>query len=182
MLSNDSALWCWDAATQGACDDSPSQCQDWRGVLSCSVEDRACQGMVTLPRKSLRGVRALRRAPLFEVLVANTLRFIILSMFCRNLHKVGVKTTGSLLVHPWKTFVMLLDLSWARHIRILSLEPFPLFLRVLHTFRWRPSILILYAEFPCHKISKLFHRLIPPSNLSHVRNDLILDDPFYLPL
>ena len=87
-----------------------------------------------------------------------------------------------LLVHPWKTFVMLLDLSWARHIRIFSLEPFPLFLRVLHTFRWRPSILILYAAFPCHKISKLFHRLIPPSNLSHVRNDLILDDPFYLPL
>ena len=63
-------------------------------MLSCSVEDRACQGMVTLTCKSLRGVGALRRAPLFQVLVANTLCFIILSMFCLNLHIVGVKTTG----------------------------------------------------------------------------------------
>ena len=76
---------------------------------------------------------------------------------------------------------MLLDLSPARHLRVLSMKPFHLFLRVLHTFRWLPGILVLRAAFACYKIPKLCHRFIPSSNLSRVGNDLTLDDPFYLP-
>jgi len=58
MCSIDSGLWCWDATTQAASDDAPSQRRGWRGVLSFSFEVRMRQGRVTLPRKSLRGVRA----------------------------------------------------------------------------------------------------------------------------
>jgi len=58
MCSIDSGLWCWDATTQAASDDAPSQCRGWRGVLSFSFEVRVRQGRVTLPCKSLRGVRA----------------------------------------------------------------------------------------------------------------------------
>jgi len=61
---------------------------------------------------------------------------------------------------------MLLGLSWARHLRVLAMQPFHLFLRVLHTFAWFLSIFILPAALPFHKIPKLFPRFIPSSNLS----------------
>jgi len=65
MCSIHSGLWCWDSTTQAASDDAPSQrrgCQ-WRGVLSFSFEVRVRQGRVTLPCKSLRGVRAPNTVP-----------------------------------------------------------------------------------------------------------------------
>jgi len=52
------ALWCWDATTHAASDNTPSECRGWSGVLSLAFEVPACQGRVTLPCKSLRGVRA----------------------------------------------------------------------------------------------------------------------------
>jgi len=58
MCPIDSGLWCWDATTQAASDDAPSQHRGWRGVLSFSFEIGVRQGRVTLPCKSLRGVRA----------------------------------------------------------------------------------------------------------------------------
>jgi len=58
MCSTDSSLWCWDATTQGATDEAPSQRRSWKGFLSFSFKVRACLGRVTLPCKSLRGVRA----------------------------------------------------------------------------------------------------------------------------
>jgi len=58
MCSLDSGVWCWDATPQVASDDAPSQRRGWRGVLSFSFEVRVHQGRVTLPCKSLRGVRA----------------------------------------------------------------------------------------------------------------------------
>jgi len=58
MCSVDSGLWCWDATTQAAIDHAPSQRRGWRGVLSFSFEVGVRQGRVTLPCKSLRGVRA----------------------------------------------------------------------------------------------------------------------------
>jgi len=58
MCSVDSGLWCQDATTQGASDDAPSQRRGWRGVLSFFFEVRVRQGRVTLPCKSLRGVRS----------------------------------------------------------------------------------------------------------------------------
>jgi len=58
MCSIDSGLWCWDATTQAASDEAPSQRRGWRGVVSFSLEVHLRQGRVTLPRKSLRGVRA----------------------------------------------------------------------------------------------------------------------------
>ena len=54
----ESGLWCWDATTEAASDDAPSQRRGWRGVLSFSFEVRVRQGRVTLPCKSLQGVRA----------------------------------------------------------------------------------------------------------------------------
>jgi len=58
MCSIDSSLCCWDATTQAASDDAPSQRRGWRGVLSFSFEVGMHQGRVTLPCKSLRGVGA----------------------------------------------------------------------------------------------------------------------------
>jgi len=58
MCSIDSGLWCWDATTQAASDDAPPQRRGWRGVLSFFFEVRVREGRVTLPCKSLRGVRA----------------------------------------------------------------------------------------------------------------------------
>ena len=58
MCSVDSGPWCWDATTQAASDDGPSQRRRWRGVFSFSFEVGLRQGRVTLPCKSLRGVRA----------------------------------------------------------------------------------------------------------------------------
>jgi len=76
---------------------------------------------------------------------------------------------------------MSLDLSWARHLRVFSMKPFHLFLRVPHTLGGFPRIFIIRAAFPFHKVPKLFHRFIPSANLSRVGNHLTLDDRFYLP-
>jgi len=77
---------------------------------------------------------------------------------------------------------MLLDISQARHLRVLPMKPFHLFMRVPHTLEGFAHIFILRASFPFNKIPKLFHWFIPSSNLSRVGNLLTLDDPFYLPL
>jgi len=58
MCPIDCGLWCWDATTLAVSDDAPSQRQGWRGVLSFSFEVGMRQGRLTLPCKSLRGVRA----------------------------------------------------------------------------------------------------------------------------
>jgi len=69
MGSIDNGLWCWDATTQAASDDAPSQRWGWRGVLSFSFKVRRRQGRLTFPCKSLRGVRAPNKSacafPLF---------------------------------------------------------------------------------------------------------------------
>jgi len=57
MCSIDIGLWCWDATTQAASYDAPSQRRGWNQVLSFSFEVRACQGRVTLYCKSFTGVR-----------------------------------------------------------------------------------------------------------------------------
>jgi len=181
MCSVDSGLWCQDATTQAASDEAPSQRRGCRGVLSFFFEVRVRQGRVTLPCKSLPGVRALNTSSPFRTLGPVYSMSIIHSIFpFRAPHSRG-KNHRRLLVHRWKTFLMSLDLSRARHLRTFSMKPFHLFLRVIHTFGWLPSILILHAAFPFHKIVKLFHLFTPSSNLSRVRNDLTLDDPFYLP-
>jgi len=58
MCSIASGVWCWDATTQAASDDVPTQHRGWSGVLSFSFKVRVCQGRVTLPCKSSQGVRA----------------------------------------------------------------------------------------------------------------------------
>jgi len=181
MCAIDNGLWCWDATTQAASDDPPSQHRGWRGVLSFSFEVHACQGRVTLSCKSLRESVRLRQAPLFEVFVPNTLCLLY------NLSSVSSATSQGqnhpcFLVHQWKTCLLLLDHSWARHLRTLSMKPFYLFLRVVHTFGWFPSLFILCTAFLFHKIPKLYHPFISASQLSRVANLLTLDDPFYLRL
>jgi len=64
------------------------------------------------------------------------------------------------------------DLSGGRNIRVFSMKAFHLFLRVLHTFGWLPSIRVLHVAFPFIKIPKIIHRFIPISHLSPRRNDL----------
>jgi len=65
-----SGLWCWDPTPQAASDDGPSQRRGRWGVLSFSFEVRVRQGRVTLPCKSLQGVRAPNRP--FGVPTPNT--------------------------------------------------------------------------------------------------------------
>jgi len=77
----DSGLWCWDTTTQVASDHAPSPRRGWWQVLSFSFPVRACQRRVTLPCKSLPGVRAPNNAPDHRVLLA--------------------RKTGSRLPHPW---------------------------------------------------------------------------------
>jgi len=62
MCSVDGGLWCWDATTAPARDDSPSQRRGWRGVLSFSFAVGVNQGRVSLSCKSLRGVHAPNRS------------------------------------------------------------------------------------------------------------------------
>jgi len=182
MCSIDSSLCCGDATTQAASDDAPSQRQGWRGLLSFSFEVRSCQGRVTLSYKSLRGVRALNTiSPLRSVCPEYSMSIIQSFHLFRALHS-RVKNHRRLLVHRWKTFLMSLDLSRSRHHWVLSMKPFYLFLCVVPTFGWFPSICVLWAAFPFDKIPKLFHRFLPSSNLSRIGNDLTLDDPFYLRL
>jgi len=134
-----------------------------------------------LPCKSLRGVRAPNTSsPLRSVRPEYSMSIIQTIFPSRAPHSRG-KNHRRLLVHRWKTFLMSLDLFLARHLRVFSMKPFHLFRRILHTLGWLPSILILRAAFPFHKIPQLFHLFIPSSNLSRVRNDLTIDDPFCLP-
>jgi len=181
MCSIESGLWCWDTTTQAASDKAPSQRRGWSGVLSFSFEVRVRQRRVTLRCKSSRGLRAANMSsPLRSVLPEYTMSIYTIYFPSRAPYNRG-KIHRRLHVHRWKTFLMSLDLSLTRHVRIPSLKPFHLFLRVLHTFGWLPSILILRAALPLHKIPQLLHRLLLSSNLSPVGNDLALDYPFYFP-
>jgi len=177
MCSFNSGVWCCDPTTQAASDDEPSQCWGWRGLLSFSFEVGVRQGWVTLPWKSLRGVLAPNSSfPLRSVLPEYSMSIIHFLYLFRALHRTGKNHPRSL-VHRWKTDLMSLDLSRARHLRVLSMKSFHLFPGILHPLRGFPSIFIFGAAFPFHKIPKLFHQLIPASNLSRVRNDLALNDP-----
>jgi len=181
MCSIDSGLWCWDARTQAASDDAPSPRWAWGGLLSFSFEVCGRQGRVTLPCKCLRVVRAPNTcspSSKCSSLILNVCYTI--SLPSRAPLSRG-KNHQSLLVHRWKTFLMSLDRFHARHLRIFSMKPPHLFLYVLHTFVWLPSILILRAASLFHKIPKPFHRFIPYSNLLRVGNDLSLDNPFHVP-
>ena len=86
MCSIHHGLWCWDATAQAASDDAPSQPRGWRGVLSFSFEVRMRQGRVTLPCKSLRGVRPPNnedQCVFFVALMA--LKYPVLEMFAISL-------------------------------------------------------------------------------------------------
>jgi len=128
----------------------------------------ACQGRVTLPCKSLRGVRVPNTSsPLRSVRPEYTMS-IIQSIFRFQVPHMRGKSHQRLLVHRWKTRLMLLNLLRARHPPVFSMKPFHLFLRILHTFAWFPHISMICAPFPFHKIPKLLHRFIPSSNLSRL--------------
>jgi len=104
ICSIDSALWCWDTPTPASSDDAPSQRRGWICVFSFSFEVRVCQGRVTLPCKSLRGVRAPNTSsPLRSVLPEYSMS-IIQSIFHLELHIVGVKTTSVYLSTDGKPF------------------------------------------------------------------------------
>ena len=94
MHSIDSGLWCWHATTQAASDDAASQRRGWRGVLSFSFEVRMRQGRVTLPCKSLRGVRSPNTSSPLRSVRPQYSMSIIQSIFDLELHIVGVKPTG----------------------------------------------------------------------------------------
>jgi len=94
MCSVDSGLSCWDTTTQAASDDAPSQRWGWRGVLSFSFEVGVRQGRVTLPCKSLRGVRAPNTSSPLRSVRPEYSMSIIKSIFNLELHMVGVKTTS----------------------------------------------------------------------------------------
>jgi len=180
MCFADSRLWCWDATTQAASEDAPSQHRGRRRVLSFSFKVGLHQGRVALPCTSLRGVRAPNTSsPLRTVRPEYSVSIIQFFHPFRVLHSRG-KNHRRFPVHQWKTFLMLLDLSGARHLRVLSMKPFHIFLRVPHSSRWLPSILLLRAAFLFYKIPKLFHRFIPSSIPSRVGNDITLDYSFYL--
>jgi len=105
MCSIDSGLWCWDATTQGARDDAPSQRRGWRGVLSFSFEVCVRQGRVTFPCTSLRGVRAPNTSsPLRSVRPVYSMS-IIQSVFHLELPIVGLKTTSVYLSTDGKPFL-----------------------------------------------------------------------------
>jgi len=180
MRSLSNGLWCWDTTTQAASDDAPSQRRGWTAAFSCSFAVRVRQGRLTLPCKSIRGVRGPNTSPpLRSVRSEYSMSIIQVYLPFRAPHSRG-KNHHLLLVHRWKTILMLHDLAWAQHPRVLSMKPFHIFLRVLHTFGRFPSILDLRPGFPFYKVPKLFHRFIPPSNQSRVGPDLTLDDPSYL--
>jgi len=105
MCSIDSGLWYWDATTQAAHDDTPSQRRGWRGVLSFSFEDRACQCRVTLPCKSVTGVCAPYTSSSLRSVRSDYSTSIIQSIFRLKLHIVEVKTTGVYLSTDGKCFL-----------------------------------------------------------------------------
>ena len=86
-------FWCWDATTQAASEDAPSQRQGWRGLLSFSFEVRACHGRVTLLCKSLQRVSAPNTSSPLRSLRPEYSLSIIQSILHLELHIVGVKTT-----------------------------------------------------------------------------------------
>ena len=105
MCSIDSGLWCWDATTQAASDDAPSQRRGWMGVLSFFFEVRVHQGRVTLPCKSLRGVRVPNTSSPLRSVRPEYSMSIIQSIFHLELHIVGVKTTRVYLSTDGKPFL-----------------------------------------------------------------------------
>jgi len=105
MCSVDSGLWCWDATTQAASDDAPSQRRGWRRVLSFSFEVGMRQGRVTLPCKSLRGVRAPKTSSPLRSVGPEYSMSIIQFIFHLELHIVGVKTTSVYLSTNGKPFL-----------------------------------------------------------------------------
>jgi len=105
MCSVDSGLWCWDATTQAASNDAPSQPRGWRGVLSFSFEVGVHQGRVTLPCKSLRGVRAPNTSSPLRSVGPEYSMSIIQFIFLFELYIVGVKTTSVCLSTDGKPFL-----------------------------------------------------------------------------
>ena len=139
------------------------------------------QGRVTFPSCNVRGVCTPNTSSSLQSLGPEYSMSIIHSLFpLRALHSRR-KNHRRLLVHQWQTFLMLLDLAQARHLQFLSMKPFHLFLRVLHTFRRLPSIFILRVSLPFYKIPKLFYLFVPASNLPSVRNNFAFDDSFDFP-
>jgi len=99
MCSVDSGPWCWDATTQVASDYAPSQRLGWKGVLSFSFEVGVRQGRVTLPWKSLRGVRAPNtRSPLRSLRHEYSMAYYTIYLPSRAPHSKG-KNHQRLLVH-----------------------------------------------------------------------------------
>ena len=94
MCSNHSGRWCWDATTQVASDNEPSERPGTRGMLSFSFEVCACQGRVTLPCKSFRGVRVSNTSSPLRSVRPKYPMSIIQSIFHFELHIVGLKTTS----------------------------------------------------------------------------------------
>jgi len=105
MCSIHSGLWCWDATSQAASDDAPSQRQGWMGVLSFSIEVRVCQGRVTLRGKSLRGVWAPNTSSPLPSVRPEYSMSIIQSIFRLELHTVGVKPASVYLCTDGKSFL-----------------------------------------------------------------------------
>jgi len=165
MCSIDCGLWCWDATNQAACHDAPSQRRGWRGVLSFSLEVGVRQGRVTLPCKALRGESVgLTRTPHFEVFVRILYVYYTIYLPSRGPHSKG-KNHQCLHLHRWKTFLMLLNPSRARHLWAFLMKPLHLFLRVHHTFGWLTSIRILPRSLSTLQNPYLFQRFITSPNL-----------------
>jgi len=82
-----------------------SQRRGWRGVLSFFFEVRVREGRVTLPCKSLRGVRAPNTSSPLRSVRPKYSMFIIQFIFHLELHIVGVKTTSVYLSTDGKPFL-----------------------------------------------------------------------------
>jgi len=120
----------------------------------------------------------LTRTPLFAVFVPNTLYLLYNLIPFFKLHIVALKAPSVY----WSTNEkpsMLLALLCSQHLRALPTKPFHLLLPVLRSLKGFPSIFILHAAFPLHKVPNLRHILILSPNLSQIRDDLPLDDPLY---
>jgi len=99
-----SGLGCWDATTQAASDDAPSQHRGWRAVLTFSFAVGMRQGRVTLACKSLRGVRAPNTSSPLRSVRPEYSMSIIQFIFHLELHIVGVKTSSVYLSTDGKHF------------------------------------------------------------------------------
>jgi len=105
MCSFCTGYWCWDAKTQAARDDAPSQRPGWTLVLSFLFEVRVRQGRVTLPCQFLREVRAPNTSSPLRSVRPEYSMSIIQSIFHIELHIVGAKTTGLYLSTDGKPFL-----------------------------------------------------------------------------